>query len=75
MSADLPDRLLTGEEIAAYLGLHPGTIRNKVYRREIPFEKVGGSVRFRRATIDEWIKSVPALTDDPTDEESKAASA
>lgn len=64
----IEDRLLTVDEIAAYLGLKPQTIYNKVSQREIPFEKVGKSVRFRRATIDQWVQSHPVLTDDESGE-------
>lgn len=59
-SNETPERLLTAAEVAAWLGLSIGTIRNKASRKEIPHEKVGGSVRFRRSAIEAWIESHPA---------------
>ena len=52
------DRLLTVREIARYLAMAPGTIRNRVSAGTIPFVKLpGGQVRFRRADIDAWVAS------------------
>ncbi len=47
--------ILTLEEVADYLRLSPNTLRDKVRLRQIPFHKVGGSIRFRRSKIDRWI--------------------
>jgi len=58
------DRLLTAPEVAEYLGVKLGTVYNKVSRREIPFEKAGRMLRFRRSTIDEWIQSHPVPATD-----------
>lgn len=58
------DRLLTAEEVAAYLGVATGTIYNKASRDEIPFVKVGRSLRFRRSEIDAWIDEQNPRTDD-----------
>lgn len=71
----IEDRLMTVEELAAYLNLKPGTIYNRVSQRTIPFEKVGRSVRFRRSTIDEWIKSNPVAEESGSDDEPERASA
>jgi excisionase family DNA binding protein len=48
--------LMTVKEVAAYLQLSEGTVRNYVSAKEIPFEKKGGSVRFRKSDIDDWKK-------------------
>ena len=49
-------------EAANQLGVSIDTLRAWVYRRKIPFVKIGRLVRIRQATIDEIIErgSVPA---------------
>jgi excisionase family DNA binding protein len=56
-------RLLTVEEVAKLTGWKPATIRQKVWRRELPYVKLGRSVRFRESEISHLIEgsSVPAL--------------
>jgi excisionase family DNA binding protein len=49
------DRLLTAKEAGKYLGYAEGTIRNKASAGEIPFLKLGASLRFRRSQLDAWI--------------------
>lgn len=48
-------RLLTVEDVAEIMSLQPKTIRAWVFRREIPFVRVGHNVRFRTELIDELI--------------------
>ena len=43
---------MTVADVAAYLQIAPKTVRNKVSLRQLPFVKVGGALRFRRADID-----------------------
>lgn len=54
---------MTVAEAAEELGLKPKTIRQKVWRREIEYIKVGGAVRIRAAVIDGMVEAgtVPAL--------------
>lgn len=52
--------LMTVPEVADYLGYTEGTIYQKVSRGEIPFVKLGRSVRFRRSEIDEWVDDLDA---------------
>lgn len=56
-------RLLTVDEVARMTGWRPATIRQKVWRRELPYVKLGRSVRFRESEISHLIEgsSVPAL--------------
>lgn len=49
-------RLLTAAEAAHYLGLAEGTVRNRASANEIPFVKLGRSLRFRRSELDQWVK-------------------
>lgn len=51
------DDLLTAEEVAEILRINPSTISKWVSMQKIPFVKVGGRVRFKRDSIDRWIKS------------------
>jgi len=56
MEAPLPSRqLLNPRGVARVLGLSVGHIYRLVQRREIPFVRVGGSIRFRVESLDGWI--------------------
>jgi len=46
---------MTTEEVAAYLSVSPGTVRNWVSQRYIPFARRGRVVRFHRGKIDRWL--------------------
>lgn len=50
------EKLISVEELADVLGLSPQTIRNWVAMRRIPFLRVGGKTRFRRASIEAWLE-------------------
>ena len=54
--------LLTVEEFAGRLGLKPATVRQKIWRREVEFVRVGRSIRFKPETADQIISAgtVPA---------------
>jgi excisionase family DNA binding protein len=56
-------RLLTVEEFAKATGWKPATVRQKVWRREIDYVKLGRSIRFREETLTRLIErsAVPAL--------------
>lgn len=49
------NNLLTPPEAASYLRKPLGTLYNLVNRKEIPFLKAGGSLRFRKSELDEWL--------------------
>ena len=42
--------------LSMYLKMAEGTLRHKVMRGEIPFFKIGGSVRFSKRHIDVWLE-------------------
>lgn len=48
-------QLVTAEEIATRCGVSPRQIRNLVYKRQIPFVKIGRLVRFDPDSIDRWV--------------------
>ncbi len=59
-SSSPPKRLespwLTIGEVATYLSVSVGTIRNWVSQRYIPFARRGRVVRFHRDKIDRWLE-------------------
>jgi excisionase family DNA binding protein len=46
--------VLTLEEVADYLRVHPSTIYRLVKRHQIPAFKIGSDWRFNRESIDVW---------------------
>jgi excisionase family DNA binding protein len=46
--------ILTLENVAQYLRVHPSTIYRLLKRRELPAFKVGRHWRFDRESIDRW---------------------
>jgi len=56
--ADEEKRPWTAQDVAAYLGVTPKTVRNWVTRRQVPHIKlVSGAVRFMKVDIDKWMAS------------------
>jgi excisionase family DNA binding protein len=54
--------ILTPREAAEYLSVHVRTIYRLAKNREIPCRKVGGSWRFKKDALDEWL----SLRENPT---------
>jgi excisionase family DNA binding protein len=50
-------RLMTIKQAAEYLGTTPATLYTKVWRREIPFIKLGRSVRFDVKDLEDLIET------------------
>ncbi len=48
--------LWTTEQAAEYLSVPVATINKWVYKRSIPFRKVGRLTRFSKAELDKWSK-------------------
>ena len=63
MSAQ-PDEILTLEEVAAYLKAGKRTVYRLAASGRIPAFKLGGTWRFRRAELDQWIGSRMGKTAD-----------
>jgi excisionase family DNA binding protein len=59
---DMNYNLLNIEEFAAAVGWKPATVRQKVWRREIDFVRMGRSIRFKPETVQKLIErgTVPA---------------
>ena len=49
-------RLLTVEEVSRLTGWRPSTIRQKIWRRELPYIKLHRSIRFREDEIAKLIE-------------------
>jgi len=49
--------LLTIEEAAQFLRVKRNTLYTWAYRRRIPSQKVGKSLRFRRSALEAWLKA------------------
>jgi excisionase family DNA binding protein len=47
-------RVMTLEEVASYLRVHPSTIYRLLKRKELPAFKVGSDWRFNQESIDRW---------------------
>ncbi len=47
--------IMTPREAAEYLSVHVRTIYRLVKNREIPGRKIGGSWRFKKDALDEWL--------------------
>jgi excisionase family DNA binding protein len=47
--------VMTEDEVAAYLKVHPTTVYRLLKRKGLPGFKVGSEFRLRRVVIDEWI--------------------
>ncbi|OGP97633.1 MAG: hypothetical protein A2Z51_00940 [Deltaproteobacteria bacterium RBG_19FT_COMBO_52_11] len=58
--------ILTPREAAEYLSIHVRTIYRLVKKGEIPGRKVGGSWRFKKDALDEWLswKENPSLKEE-----------
>jgi excisionase family DNA binding protein len=53
--SDQPDEILTIDEVAAYLKAGKRTVYRLAASAKIPAFKLGGTWRFRRAELDQWI--------------------
>ena len=49
--------LLTIQEAAGLLNVKPSKVRSMIFRKEIPFLKLGRLVRIRRQDLEKWLES------------------
>ena len=52
----IDNSLFTIESLAKFLNVSPATIRDWVYKRQIPFKKLGRLVRFDPLDIQKWLE-------------------
>jgi excisionase family DNA binding protein len=55
--------VMTLDEVAAFLQVHPSTIYRLLKRHEIPAFKMGSEWRFNRESIESWIQALEAKAD------------
>ncbi|ABM58358.1 phage transcriptional regulator, AlpA [Verminephrobacter eiseniae EF01-2] len=55
--SDQPDEILTIDEVAAYLKASKRTVYRLAASGKLPAFKLGGTWRFRRGELDQWIAS------------------
>jgi excisionase family DNA binding protein len=60
-----PEPYVDMKAVAAFLGSTERHVRDLVYRRAIPFYKVGRLVRFRLSEVEAWVQASREATDPP----------
>lgn len=61
---DKETTIMTVDEVAKYLSLHPLTVRRLARDGEIPAFKIGRQWRVKKALLEQWISEQSALTTD-----------
>lgn len=52
------DKWISIDEAAEYFGVKSGTIRNWIRKeKDIPAHKIGKQWKFKKAELDDWVKS------------------
>jgi excisionase family DNA binding protein len=51
------EKLLSNDEAAKILGISPFSLRGKVYRREVPFIKIGRRTLFSPSDLQAYIEA------------------
>lgn len=69
--SDQPNEILTIDEVATYLKTGKRTVYRLASGGKIPAFKLGGTWRFRRGDLDDWIASRIGKTMVYDDEEAK----
>ena len=55
--ATKPERLLTVREVSNFLNVPKSYIYWLTHQKKIPFIKIHGILRFRKAALDQWLKA------------------
>ena len=50
--------VMTVTEVAEYLRVNPQTVYRKAKAGELPAVRIGRAIRFRKAELEEWMKTV-----------------
>ncbi len=51
-------QLMTVGEITNYLNIRESKLRSMIFKKEIPYLKVGRLIRFNKEVIDDWLTSL-----------------
>jgi len=57
-------RLLTVKEASEYLGISINALYCMVYRRQIPYVKIGKRLKFDKVALDKWIEKNTVYSSD-----------
>lgn len=49
--------LMTINDASIFLNFKVSRLRSLIFKKEIPFFKIGGSVRFKKADLQKWVDS------------------
>lgn len=60
----MPERWLSVEEIAEYLGVSKDTVYAWINKRNMPAHRIGRLWKFKSEEIDEWVRSGGAAEND-----------
>ncbi len=60
--SEFEKKLLTIEEAANLLSIKVSRLRTAIFRREIPFIKIGRLVRFKEDSLHKWIDEMTKKT-------------
>lgn len=60
----MPDRWLSVEEIAVYLGVSKDTVYAWISKRNMPAHRIGRLWKFKSEEVDEWVRSGGAAEND-----------
>ena len=52
------DTVLTLEEVARFLKVHPSTVYRLLKKKQIPAFKMGSDWRFNQESIEQWVKKL-----------------
>ncbi len=55
--------VMTVSEVAEYLRVNPQTDYRKAKAGELPVGRIGRAIRFRKAELDEWMKTAGRLVE------------
>ena len=61
MGNNVSKLLIDINELSRRTPWNPGAIRNRVYRRQIPYRKIGGRLYFEPEEIEKWLKTLEGL--------------
>ncbi len=62
---DAFEPLLTVEEAAAHLRIHPKTLQRMARNCQIPSVRIGKYWRFRLSVLDEWVRALENQSSQP----------
>ena len=72
--SSVPERWLSVDELADYLGIKRDTVYKWIIRRKLPAHKVGRLWKFQASEIDEWVRNGgAAVSEEPLPPDSPAA--